>query len=52
MGDGNLRQCVIMVVMELGIRGSVIGEGFQCDIIEVQNGPAVVGKDDIDVSSE
>ena len=52
MGDGDLRQCVIMVVIEFGIRGGVIGEGFQCDSIEVKDGPDIVGKDEIDVGSE
>ena len=52
MGDGDLRQCVIMVVMEFGIKGGVMGEGFQCDSIEVKDGPDIVGKDEIDVDSE
>ena len=43
---------MIMVVIEFGIRGGVIGEGFQCDSIEVKDGPDIVGKDEIDIGSE
>ena len=43
---------MIMVVIEFGIRGVVMGEGFQCDSIEVKDGPDIVGKDEIDVGSE
>ena len=50
--DGSLRRCVTMVVMEFGIKGGVMGEGFQCDSIEVKDGPDIVGKDEIDVDSE
>ena len=32
-------QCVIMVVMEFGIRGGPPGEGFQWDIIVVKGEP-------------
>ena len=43
---------MIMVVIEFGIKGGVMGEGFQSDCIEVKDGPDIVGKDEIDVGSE